>query len=99
MDRRRGGTAAATFAADLAPVQGGEVAPHQDARLRRDERRGGEPSPPVARRRRLLCSTRQRAVRRRATPDPRAPYGAPPRPAGGARRGRFLEASTEILTR
>jgi hypothetical protein len=77
MDRRRGGTAAATFAAVLVPVQGEAITPHQDARLRRDGRRGGEP-PPVGRRRRPFCSTGQRAVRRRATRDPRAASVARP---------------------
>ena len=76
MDRRRGGTAAATFAGCLVPVQGEGITQHQDARLR-DERRGGEP-PPVARRPRAFCRTGQRAGRRRATRDPRAASVARP---------------------
>ncbi len=97
MDRRQDGTAAALFAAGLVPVQGEDFPPHQDARLR-GERRGAKPA--IARRRCPFCRAGQRAVRRRATRDPRAaPAARPSLPHPGRPAALAAAAGSSTLSR
>ncbi len=103
MDRRQDGTAAAAFfAAGPAPVQGGSAAPHPGHAVegRATRREAGDRPPPVS----FLPGRTAGGAATRDTGSARRPRRttepAPPRPAGGPRRrGRVLNAFTEILTR
>ncbi len=102
MDRRQDGTAAALFAAVLVPVQGEDFppAPGRAAEGRATRREAGDRPPPVS----FLPGRTAGGAATRDTGSARRPRRttepAPPRPAGGPRRrGRVLNAFTEILTR